>query len=61
MADEPLPSGKTEGKAVKREDFEKMLSEYYAIWGWDDDGKPTKETLVACGLDDIVGRLDYLK
>jgi len=60
MADEPLPSGKTEGKAVKREDFEKMLSEYYEIWGWDQDGRPTKETLQKCGLDDIIGKLSHL-
>ena len=60
MADEPLPSGKTEGKAVRREDFEKMLTEYYELWGWDQDGKPTKETLQKCGLDDIIGRLPYL-
>jgi aldehyde:ferredoxin oxidoreductase len=60
MATESLPSGKTKGKTVPREAFEKMLDEYYALWGWDKDGKPTKKTLEDCGLGEIVGTLDYL-
>jgi aldehyde:ferredoxin oxidoreductase len=60
MTTEPLPSGKTQGKTVSREAFEKMLSEYYALFGWDDDGRPTKKTLEDAGLSDIVGTLDYL-
>jgi aldehyde:ferredoxin oxidoreductase len=61
MEKEPLPSGKTAGKAVRRADFEKMLSEYYSLWGWDDQGRPTKKTLEAVGLSDIVRKLPYLK
>lgn len=61
METEPLPSGKTEGKAVDRAAFEQMLSEYYALWGWDDEGRPTKKTLEEAGLQDIIGELDYLK
>ncbi len=61
MEKDPLPSGKTKGKAVPRADFEKMLSEYYKLWGWDDQGRPTKETLQEVGLGDIVGRLPHLK
>ncbi|MGB2826457.1 MAG: aldehyde ferredoxin oxidoreductase family protein [Thermoplasmata archaeon] len=60
MSTEPLPSGKTEGKTVSREAFEKMLNEYYALWGWDEQGRPTKKTLEDAGLSDIVGTLDYL-
>lgn len=61
MEKEPLPSGKTAGKAVPRADFEKMLSEYYALWGWDSDGRPTREALEKAGLGDIVQKLQHLK
>jgi aldehyde:ferredoxin oxidoreductase len=57
MEKEPLPSGKTKGKAVPRADFEKMLSEYYKLWGWDNDGRPTKKTLESVGLADIAKKL----
>ena len=33
--DEPL-----NGKVLKREDFRKMLSDYYALRGWDTEGRP---------------------
>jgi len=58
---EPLPEGKPKGKVVSRADFDKMLSEYYSLWGWDQDGKPTKKTLVDAGLGDITKKLPYLK
>ncbi|MBU1159285.1 MAG: aldehyde ferredoxin oxidoreductase family protein [Candidatus Thermoplasmatota archaeon] len=61
MAKSPLRSGKTQGKSVSKESFEMMLSEYYSLWGWDSDGKPTKETLETVGLGDIVPRLSYLR
>jgi aldehyde:ferredoxin oxidoreductase len=61
MATEPLPSGKTQGKTVRPEDFEKMLDEYYQLWGWDDQGRPTKATLEKSGLGDIIPKLPYLK
>jgi aldehyde:ferredoxin oxidoreductase len=61
MEKEPLQSGKTKGKAVSRADFEKMLSEYYKLWGWDEQGRPTKKTLEEVGLSDIAKKLPYLK
>ena len=61
MASEPLPSGKTKGKAVPQEAFDKMLAEYYELWGWDEEGRPTRKTLEESGLGDIVDKLDYLK
>ncbi len=33
-----LKSGATEGKYIPKEDFEKMLCEYYNIRGWEEDG-----------------------
>jgi aldehyde:ferredoxin oxidoreductase len=61
MEKEPLDSGKTKGKAVPRADFEKMLAEYYGLWKWDDQGRPTKKALEEAGLEDIVKKLPYLK
>lgn len=61
MENEPLPSGKTAGKSVSKASFESMLSEYYGLWGWDDQGRPTKAALLEVGLGDIVDRLHHLK
>jgi aldehyde:ferredoxin oxidoreductase len=61
MGKEPLQDGKPKGHVVPRADFEKMLSEYYKLWGWDDQGRPTKKALDEVGLGDIVKKLPYLK
>jgi aldehyde:ferredoxin oxidoreductase len=45
ILEDPLPEGPAEGKYIPRWDFEKMLNEYYAIRGWDENGCPTVETL----------------
>ncbi len=37
-----------------------MLSEYYTLWGWDEQGRPTRKTLEDADLRDLIGRLDYL-
>ncbi|RLI07436.1 aldehyde ferredoxin oxidoreductase [Candidatus Bathyarchaeota archaeon] len=50
MSQDPLPSGKTKGKVVRPEDFEKMLDEYYRLRGWDENGVPRPETLARLGL-----------
>ncbi|HUS56628.1 MAG TPA: aldehyde ferredoxin oxidoreductase C-terminal domain-containing protein, partial [Thermoplasmata archaeon] len=61
MTSEPLPSGKAAGRNVPRADFEKMLEEYYRLWNWDDQGRPTKAALEGVGLQDVAAKLDYLK
>lgn len=33
------------GWKIEKADFERMLDEYYTLRGWDNNGKPTKETL----------------
>ncbi len=50
MMKDPLPSGPAKGKTVSKEDFEKMLMEYYQLRGWDEEGVPTKEKLKKLGL-----------
>jgi aldehyde:ferredoxin oxidoreductase len=51
-----LPDGNARGKVVTREAFEKMLTEYYRLWGWDDQGKPTIDEIGILGLADFVTR-----
>jgi aldehyde:ferredoxin oxidoreductase len=48
---DPLSSGIAQGKLINRDDFEKMLEEYYDLRGWDKNGIPTQEKCRALGLD----------
>ena len=51
---DPAPDGNPKGRVVGQEEFEKMLSEYYGLWGWDEQGKPTRATIEELGLTDLV-------
>ncbi len=43
-------AGLMEGKKIPREFFEAQLQDYYKVRGWDEEGKPTKETMERVGL-----------
>jgi aldehyde:ferredoxin oxidoreductase len=45
----------------ERMEKDPLLSEYYKLWGWDDQGRPTKKTLEENGLGDIAKRVPGLK
>ena len=48
---EPLKGGPTDGQVVTKEEFERMLNDYYEICGWDvKTGIPTNEKLRELGL-----------
>ncbi len=47
---EPLPEGAAAGETFSAEDLAKLLEEYYALRGWDENGVPTPETLARLGL-----------
>jgi aldehyde:ferredoxin oxidoreductase len=47
---ESLPEGPKKGEAFSEEDTRKMQNDYYAYYGWDDNGIPTKATLEKLGL-----------
>ena len=47
MLHEPLPDGPGKGKVVE---LDKMLREFYAARGWDQNGVPTQEKLAELGL-----------
>ena len=41
--EEPLPEGGSQGSVVKKEELDKMLNEYYALRGWNAEGKPSPD------------------
>jgi aldehyde:ferredoxin oxidoreductase len=45
--------GKMKGIKVDREKYEQMLSWYYELRGWDQNGIPLKETLESLGLKGV--------
>ncbi|MBS1249633.1 MAG: putative oxidoreductase YdhV [Chloroflexi bacterium] len=49
MLEEPMPTGPAQGEVVELED---MLSEFYKLRGWDENGIPTPEKLNALGLSE---------
>lgn len=38
---EPIPEGPAKGHSIDRGEFDRMLEEYYALHGWDPDGRTT--------------------
>lgn len=49
---EPIPDGPAKGRYVPKESLDAQLNEYYALRGWDGEGKPTRETLQKLHLMD---------
>ncbi len=47
---EPHEAGLFAGRTFTRADFQRWLSEYYRLRGWDERGVPTPEKLAALGL-----------
>jgi len=47
---DPLPEGNPKGRIIPERNFQKMLSEYYELWGWDQQGRPTRATIEELGL-----------
>jgi aldehyde:ferredoxin oxidoreductase len=50
---EPLQEGPSKGLVLNKDEFQKMLDEYYEISGWDENGIPTEAKLLKLGLSDI--------
>jgi len=48
--EEPIPEGPSKGEVVSREEFSRMLDEYYRLHGWDEEGIPSRRTLKKLGL-----------
>lgn len=52
---EKLPEGPKKGAVVTPEEMKKMQDEYYAYFGWDENGLPTEKTLRELGLEFAIG------
>ncbi len=52
--EEESVSGLMKGKKITREFFEGQLQDYYKYRGWDEEGRPTEETLARLGLSDFM-------
>ena len=49
--DEPIKTGRFQGRHLDRDKFSKLIDEYYQEHGWDSNGVPTPETLERLGLN----------
>lgn len=56
---DPLTTGVAAGKTIDRQNFEKMLNEYYEIRGWDRNGIPTQKKCKELGLNSYYQRLNF--
>jgi aldehyde:ferredoxin oxidoreductase len=54
--DDPMPSGSAQGQVIPRDEFERMLSEYYSLRGWDHQGVPTASKLEGLGIEKDVAK-----
>lgn len=57
LFDDPVPTGIAQGMVLDRSKFEKMISMYHRLRGWDTKGTPTKEKLTELGLKDVADAL----
>ena len=49
--DEPLRDGKYKGRKIDKNKYEQLLSRYYEVRGWDNNGIPKEETLKQLGIE----------
>lgn len=49
--DEPAVDGPAKGKVAP---LDELLTQFYSLCGWDEDGKPTREKLQELGLDYVI-------
>jgi aldehyde:ferredoxin oxidoreductase len=52
--EEPISEGPMKGRTLIRDEFNKMINDYYELKGWDENGIPTSKRLSEIGLADIV-------
>ena len=51
MLTEPLPEGPKKGAVFSPDEMKKVQDDYYAYFGWDDNGIPTEKALKELGLE----------
>lgn len=55
---EGLKSGSYKGMHLDEKQYDKLLSEYYRLRGWDERGIPKEETLKELGLEEVIPELE---
>jgi aldehyde:ferredoxin oxidoreductase len=58
LYEDPITTGPNQGHVLSREDIENLLTWYYAARGWDQNGIPTRETLMRVGLSEVAEDLE---
>lgn len=48
---ETLPTGPPKGIEMPEQAFNTTLEQYYSLRGWDEQGRPTVETLTRLGIE----------
>ena len=54
---EPFTQGELKGSSLDKNKYEQMLSWYYELRGWDENGVPRIKTLEKLGLEDVAEEL----
>jgi aldehyde:ferredoxin oxidoreductase len=53
LYEEPIADGPNQGHVLSKRDILNLLNWYYAARGWNENGIPTKETLLSAGLPEV--------
>jgi aldehyde:ferredoxin oxidoreductase len=61
ILNEPLPTGPAANKVITEERWNRLLSNYYAKRGWDEEGIPLKQTIDRLGFDEpLLSEVEHL-
>jgi len=58
LTEEPIADGPNQGHVLSKADIHNLLTWYYTARGWDENGIPTRETLISAGLAEVVEELE---
>jgi aldehyde:ferredoxin oxidoreductase len=58
LYEEPIADGPNQGHVLSKGDIHNLLTWYYTARGWNENGIPTKETLLSVGLSEVAGDLE---
>ena len=58
LYEEPIADGPNQGHLLSKEDIHDLLTWYYSARGWNENGIPTRETLLSAGLPEVAEDLE---
>jgi aldehyde:ferredoxin oxidoreductase len=56
--EEPIAAGPRKGDVIDRESFQQAIRMFYAMMGWDEEGRPTTATLYDAGLEWVLAGIE---